>query len=237
MVDTVFSAKSPVFRWNSERSAFNKFVQRKVILLLAFLNTEHWILSTAVAKDFGTQGTTYPIEEEDPITLILQKLNTMAENGDLERRNQEIASKTKASIERPKPVEGITKASKSRVFYYNPTYVVEQDLKDHKGQVFAHKGERINPLEKVSFSQTLIFFDGDDEDQKAWAQTKLKGNSVKLVLVKGAPLELSKLWGTHIYFDQNGYLTGKLGIAHVPAIVANENKQLRIEEVSLKERQ
>lgn len=212
-----------------------KTVFRKNTLLVCSILTLQ--LSALSAKDYGTHGTTYVIEEEDPIALILQKLKTMAENGDLERRNQEIAAKTRASIERPKPVEGITKASKSRVFYYDPTYVVEQDLKDHKGQVFAHKGERINPLEKVSFSQTLIFFDGDDEDQKDWAQSKIKENSVKLVLVKGAPLELSKLWDTHIYFDQNGYLTGKLGISHIPAIVTEENKRLRIEEVSLKERQ
>ena len=221
MVKTVFSAKPPLFRKNG-------------LLACSILTLQLGVLS---AKDFGTQGTTYVIEEEDPIALILQKLKTMAKNGDLERRNQEIAAKTRASIERPKPVLGITKAIKSRVFYYDPTYVVEQDLKDHKGQVFAHKGERINPLEKISFSQTLIFFDGDDEDQKAWAQIKIKENAVKLVLVKGAPLELSKLWDTHIYFDQNGYLTGKLGIAHVPAIVTEENKRLRIEEVSLKERQ
>ncbi len=208
--------------------------RRNSLLVCSVLTLQPDIL---YAKDFGTQGTTFLIEEEDPIQLIQQKLKTMEESGDLERRNQEIASKTKASIERPKPVLGITKASESRVFYYDPTYVVEQDLKDHKGQVFAHKGDRINPLEKVSFSQTLIFFNGDDEDQKAWAQSKLKENSVKLVLVKGAPLKLSKLWDTHIYFDQNGYLTGKLGIAHVPAIVTEENKRLRIEEVSLKERQ
>ncbi len=205
-----------------------------VLLACSILTLQLGALS---AKDFGTQGTTYVIEEEDPIALIQQKLKTMDENGELEKHNQELQKKTKASIERPKPVPGITKAIKSRVFYYDPTYVVERDLKDHKGQVFAHKGDRINPLEKVSFSQTLLFIDGDDEDQCAWAKTKLNESSIKLVLVKGAPLELAKLWDTHVYFDQNGYLCKKLGISRVPAIVTEENKRLRIEEISLKDEQ
>jgi conjugal transfer pilus assembly protein TraW len=194
------------------------------------------LLGELSAKDFGTQGTTYVIEEENPIALIQQKLKIMADSGELEKRNQEIASITKASITRPKPVSGITKTTTPRVFYYDPTYRVERDLKDHKGQVFAVKDDLINTLDKVKFSQTLIFFDGDDEEQCAWAQTKIKDSSVKLVLIKGAPLELSQKWETHIYFDQNGYLTKKLGIRHVPAIVKEENKRIQIEEISLKEK-
>lgn len=171
----------------------------------------------------------------------------MEENGELERHNLELQKKTRAAIERPKPVEGISKATETRVFYYDPTYVVQGDIKDHQGKIIHSKGTRINPLETVGLSQGLLFFDGDDAGQITFAREKLKESSVKLILVKGAPLALSETWKVPVYFDQSGLLTKQLGIHHVPALVTQEsfhlpsdNKskgdfRLHIEEIELKE--
>jgi conjugal transfer pilus assembly protein TraW len=191
------------------------------------------------AKDFGVRGKITPIEEEDPIVLIQSKLKIMEEKGELERHNIALQKKTKAAIERPKTVEGITRTTKARVFYYDPTYIVQEDLKDHIGRIIHSKGTRLNPLETVTFSQGLLFFDGDDADQVAFAKEKLKeksaGSSVKLILVKGAPLSLSEELKVPVYFDQSGLLTKKLGIHHVPALVTQEGMRLRIEEVKVED--
>ncbi|OJW54590.1 MAG: type-F conjugative transfer system protein TraW [Alphaproteobacteria bacterium 41-28] len=189
------------------------------------------------ADDFGTHGVIYPIEEEDTIVLIQQQLRNMEESGELARHNTALQKKTKAAIERPKPVEGITKASKERIFYFNPSYVVKEDLKDHQGRIVAKKGTKINPFETVSLSQNLLFFDGEDSEQREYAQQKLKDEKVKLILVKGAPLALSEEWSVSVYFDQGGLLTKKLGIRHVPALVSQEKLQLRIEEINLGEQE
>lgn len=186
------------------------------------------------AKDFGTHGVVFFIEEEDPVALIQNKLKKMEDNGELELRNRELQQKTKVAIERPKPVEGISNASESRVFYYNPTYVVQKDLKDHAGRIFYKKGTRINPLETMNLSHSLLFFDGDDPKQVAFAQEKLKENSIKLILIKGAPLALSEELKAPVYFDQGGLLTKKLEIKHVPVLVTQEDLHLRIEEIQLK---
>jgi conjugal transfer pilus assembly protein TraW len=203
-----------------------------------------------MSKDFGVRGKVAPIEEHDPIVLIQSKLKSMEERGELERHNLELQKKTQAAIERPKPVEGVTNAQKGRVFYYDPTYVVKEDLKDHLGG-FYKKGTRVNPLETVSLSQNLLFFDGDDPDQVAFAKEKLKDVPLKLILTKGAPLALSETWKVPVYFDQSGRLTKQLGIHHVPALVtqgmlSNQDKdnlsgnkhkpelRLRIEEINLK---
>ncbi len=188
------------------------------------------------AKDFGTHGTIAPIEEHDPIVLIQSKLKIMEERGELERHNLELQKKTKAAIERPKPVESISKAAETRIFYYDPTYVVKEDLKDHKGKIIHPKGMRINPLETVNLSQNLLFFDGDNEDQVAFAKEKLKGRSLKLILTNGAPLALSEELKIPVYFDQSGLLTKKFRIHHVPAVVTQEELRLRIEEIDLKEK-
>lgn len=185
------------------------------------------------AKDLGSHGITYPIDEEDPIALIQQKLKQMQDSGDLEKHNKELQKKAKASIERPKPVEGIIRATEARVFTHDPSYRVPEDLKDHFGQVFAKKGTIINPLETIGLAQELVFIDSDDEDQKTWAINKASQDYVKIILVKGAPLALSEELKSPVYFDQNGVLTKKLNIKHVPAVVSQSELRLRVEEIKL----
>ena len=74
------------------------------------------VSSPLMAKDFGTQGMISPIEEADPIQLIQNKLQGMDQRGELEAHNRELQKKTRASIERPKPVEGVTRAEAARTF-------------------------------------------------------------------------------------------------------------------------
>ncbi|MBY0501645.1 MAG: type-F conjugative transfer system protein TraW [Alphaproteobacteria bacterium] len=210
--------------------------------MTAFLSTEYWALNTASARDLGTHGVIFPIEEEDPIQLIQQKLKVLKENGEMERHNRILQKKTIAAVKRPKPVEGITRATESRIFYYDPSYIVKEDMTDHQGRVFIKKGTKINPLETVSLSQNLLFFDGDDREQVSWAQNFLSAKksegkhqkeAVKLILIKGAPLSLSEEFKIPVYFDQGGLLIKKLGIQYVPAFVTQEDLRLRIEEVPL----
>lgn len=187
------------------------------------------------AKDMGNHGVVYPIKEEDPIVLIQHKLKRMEKSGELEHHYNVLQQKTKAAIERPRSVEGISKAAEARIFYYDPTYTVPENLKDHTGKVFYKKGTKVNPFETVSLSQNLLFFDGDDPEQVLFAKERLKGLSVKLILVKGAPLALSEELKTPVYFDQSGLLTKKLGLRHVPALVTQDALLLRIEEFNLQE--
>jgi conjugal transfer pilus assembly protein TraW len=210
-------------------------VIRKTIFILLCLGQ-----SIALhAKDFGVRGKIATIEEDDPLVLVQSKLKSMKERGELERHNRELQKKTRMAIERPKPVEGLSKAKESHIFYYDPTYIVPEDIKDHTGQIFYKKGTKINPLETISLSQELLFFDGDDEDQVAFVKEKLNEklaeSSIKLILVKGAPLALSEELKVPVYFDQSGLLTKKLGIHHVPALVTQHGLHLRIEEIKMED--
>ena len=42
-----------------------------------------------------------------------------------------------------------------------------------------------------------------------------------------------KAWRTPIYYDQQGLLTRRLGIRQVPALVSQEGRLLRIDEISV----
>lgn len=217
-------------------------VMKKILSLFLYLLAQPNALQ---AKDLGIHGLIYPIEEQDPIVLIQKKLQRMEETGELKNHIQKLQQKTKDFVKRPKPSPGITKAMKTRVFYYDPIYTAKEDLKNHLGQIIHKKGTRFNPLETVSLSQDLLFIDGDDPDQKRWAFDRIqklerrdqksetrdeksavdhqKDRKVKLILVKGAPLALSQELGIPVYFDQGGFLVKKLGIQHIPAIVSQSN--------------
>lgn len=206
-------------------------IPSKILFFLLYLGQ----LFACNAKDFGVRGKITPIEEDNPLVLIQSKLKIMEQRGELERHNRELQKKTRMAIERPKPVEGIFKAKETHIFYYDPTYIVPENLKDHQGRIIHSKGTRLNPLETVTLSQGLLFFDGDDIDQVAFAKEKLKEklaeSSVKLILIKGAPLALSEELKVPVYFDQSGLLIKKLGIHHVPALVTQEGVRLRVEEI------
>ncbi|MBA3814775.1 MAG: type-F conjugative transfer system protein TraW [Alphaproteobacteria bacterium] len=215
---------------------------KHICFFFAFLITDYCLrqsgtLNTAQAKDLGVHGALAPIEEIDPIEIIQQKLKVMEESGELKKRNVELQKKARASVERPKLVEGITRATSSRTFTFDPTYIAKEDLYDHQGRVFAKKGTKINPLENISLSQNLVFFDGDDGEQLAWVKDQLaKPEGLKptrLILVRGTPLKLAEELEIPVYFDQSGTLTTKLAIKHVPAFVSQVNLHLKIEEIIL----
>lgn len=84
-------------------------------------------------------------------------------------------------------------------------------------------------------SRHLLFFDARDAKQVAKAQelTALYQGKVKPILVGGSYMDLMKTWGRPVYFDQQGSLVKKLGITRVPALVSQEGRRLRIDELVL----
>ena len=180
------------------------------------------------AKDFGTVGHIYEIKEQDLIEYIKSKLQKV----DLEALQEEMREKVRSSVERPKAVPDITNAQEDKNWYFDPTYVLKEDLKDHEGVLIYPKGTIINPLEKTRLSKALIFINGDEELQVKYALKESLDKQVKIVLTKGSPLELQKKHKIWIYFDQFGFLTTKLGIKHVPAVVNQEGLRLKIQELS-----
>lgn len=143
----------------------------------------------AQGRDFGTVGHTFKIIEEDLLASIQAKLKTLEETGSLTSHQASVQEKMLASVQRPEAVEGLSKTKNPKTFSYDPSIWVPYDLKDHKNTVFAKAGTFVNPLETHSFSKKWVFIDGDDTSQLQWA---LKQEPCKMILVKGAPFDLSE---------------------------------------------
>lgn len=99
-------------------------------------------------------------------------------------------------------------------------------------KVVTGKGDTVNPLDKVPFSQVLFFIDGDDKEQVNWARQQLAGQtSVKVILVNGNIKETSDALNERIYFDQSGVLTRKFGFEHIPARISRDGHVMKVEEI------
>ena len=185
------------------------------------------------AQDLGVIGPVYPIAEPSLLEVILSKLREAEASGVLARLQRDTQTNVKRGIEQPAPVAGITKTTKTRSFYYDPSIVVPYAITDADGNVIVAPGSKVNPLDTVSLSKALLFFDARDAAQVGRARNILdeRGGKVKLILTGGSYLDLMRRWKRPVYFDQQGSLTEKLGIRHVPALVTQEGKRLRIDEI------
>lgn len=184
------------------------------------------------AKDLGTWGNVFEPAEQDMLAFIQERLNGMAQTGELDRLQQEATDRVKAHAVRPPPVEGLTKAKAYRSVVWDPTFTVKETITDMQGNVIARKGDTVNPLDKVPFSQVLLFIDGDDKAQVKWARQQLTGQtSVKVILVNGSIKETSDVLNERIYFDQSGVLTRKFGFEHIPVRISRDGRVMKVEEI------
>jgi conjugal transfer pilus assembly protein TraW len=183
------------------------------------------------AKDLGVYGETFPIVEDNLLKVIQQKLQTLEHKGKIVVHQQELARKAAHRIQNPPAVEGLKTTTTPRAWLYDPRLKVQDDIKDHQGKIIVAKGTVVNPLDTVSWGAPLLFLNGDDPAQIAWA--KGQDPTSKWVLIKGQPLELEEQLGRPIYFDQGSMLVRKFGIQQVPCRITQQDKSLKVEEIKL----
>jgi len=184
------------------------------------------------ARDYGQQGTVWAIAEPDLLAQIHARLMSLEKSGETAKLNEELKRRTVARVNRPEPVAGLVAASATRRWRFDPTVTLERDIADDKGRVVIAAGTRVNPLDTVRLREPLVFLDGDDEAQLAWASRRF-GSKAKLILVRGAPLELMKARQRRLYFDQGGHLVKRFGIRAVPATVEQDGRALLVTEQAI----
>jgi len=173
----------------------------------------------ARATDLGTVGPTYEIAEPHLLQMI----------------EQEARQRGTDSVRQPTPVAGVRTTAAPRTFYYDPTYTLDQNILGAKGELLFAAGTQANPLNVVSMTRHLLFFDARDTRQVRRARELMAHyqGKVKPILTGGSYLDLMKSWRIPVYYDQQGLLTRRLGITQVPALVSQEGKRLRIDEMEV----
>jgi len=187
------------------------------------------------AKDFGTIGPVFPVTEPSLLETIQLRLRAMETSGELEDLREQMQSTTKSYVNRPRPVQGLSKATEYASFEIDLSITLERDLADHQGRIFARAGTRVNPLAYSRFNKRIIVFDGDDPAQVTFALSDGNELDTLLVLTKGAPLQLMKSHGRRFYFDQQGVITGRFQIARLPSVITRQDPMMLVEEIPLGE--
>ena len=183
------------------------------------------------ARDYGQRGAVFPVIERDLLEQIHARLAQMEKSGETARLNEELKRRTIARVNRPDPVSGLVRAHENRSWAFDPTITLAADIRGAKGELIHAAGTRVNPLDSVKLRGDLLFIDGDDPSQIAWALRQ--DPQAKLILVKGAPLELMKARQRRFFFDQGGKLTHQFGIRATPARVRQNGRVLEVSEIAL----
>lgn len=186
-----------------------------------------------LARDYGQAGAMFTIAEPDLLEVIRRRLVTLETSGATARLNAELKQRTIARVNRPVPVAGLARATTARIWRFDPTVTLERAIADDKGRTIWAAGTRVNPLDSVPLRNALLFIDGDDPAQLAWALARMRGAPTKPILVKGAPLELMRTRKVRFYFDQGGTLVRHFSIRALPALVEQQGRALRVSEIAL----
>ena len=185
----------------------------------------------ARALDLGVIGPSYEISEPHLLQMIEQRLRAKERSGELKRLEDQARERGIATVRNPPPVAGLHSTEMARTFYFDPSFTLDRNILGPRGELLFVAGTRKNPLEVVPLSRHLLFFDGRDARQVGRARQLI--GRIKPILVGGSYLELMKSWRIPVYFDQQGLLTRRLGIAQVPALVSQEGLRLRIDELEI----
>lgn len=187
------------------------------------------------AKNLGVIGHAYPIAEMNFLEWIQTRLQEKINNGELAQWQTAQNTSMHAYADRPTPVAGLTPAQQHKSWLYDPTLTLMHDVYDAEGNIKLSAGTRLNPLDHVTWTNTLLFYDGDDAAQVNWVMQinqQLKGH-VMLILTQGSISEQTTKLKKRVYFDQGGQLVQRFGITHLPASVMQDEKQLRITEIKI----
>lgn len=199
------------------------------------------ICSTTMALgfDFGKVGTSFVVEEEGFIEMMLRKLKEV----NWKAENEKMKNIAIRRVQNPIAVAGIKPATENREFWHDPTYTLKEDVVLPCGKVLHKAGKAVNPLDYMDLERKLFFIDGREARQVEWLKQQLVPDSSneenkpenRVILVGGSVFDLQEELGSEVYFDQAGELTTRFGIRGSPALAKQDGKLIRVEEFCLDE--
>lgn len=194
------------------------------------------VASASIAANLGTIGPTYGIAEPHLLQMIEQRLHAKRLSGELARLEQEAGTRGSEAIRKPAPVDAVRTTTAPRSFHVDPSITLTQNIFGPQGELLYAAGTRANPLDVVALSRQLLFFDARDPRQVRQAHGLMSQapQKFKPILTGGSYLQLMQAWRVPVYYDQLGLLTRRLGIAQVPALVYQEGRQLRVDELEVR---
>ena len=194
-----------------------------VFILLTFV-------TTVQAKHLGTFGATYPIAEKD----ALQEIREKAKSIDWDKAFNRNMWEKKLKAYRPSELKPLPRAEREKVFTVDLTYTLEFDIPDGKGGVLYPKGYTFNPLDYVSFPNTLVFIDGSDPIQVDWLESSDYSTdaNIMILITGGSYYDLfARLKRPVFYADAR--IVERFSLSAVPAVVHQKENLFEVREIAI----
>ncbi|MCB1073875.1 MAG: conjugal transfer protein TraW, partial [Chlamydiia bacterium] len=182
--------------------------------------------------DFGIQGQTFPIEEQNLKNVLQAKAELLSQEG-VEKHARRLGEKIQEKGGLFKKVSWIKEATHYSSFFYDPSIFLEEDILDAEGKILFAKGRKINPLDHVTLDSGLLFFDGENPKHIKWAESQ--EGEFKWILTNGNPLKLQEEKERSVFFDQGEFYSKKFQIKRIPCRITQAEKVLLVEEIPIKE--
>jgi conjugal transfer pilus assembly protein TraW len=191
--------------------------------------------AAAVAKDYGVVGSTFVPVEESLIDMFQRKLDEAGRSGRLAEIEADMKARVVAGVSRPKPVAGLSPATQYFAYDWDPTVVAQEDYRDLNGRIVVPKGQTVNPLDVNDMGAVLLFVDGDNPAELAWAfeRSDALSGAARIILVDGSPIEVMRTHKRRVYFDQQSMLSKQFALKHTPSSIRQDGRKLLIEEFPL----
>ena len=171
-----------------------------------------------------------PIKERNILEVLQEKLASPVGQNLLREFETNLKKMSEEKHYVPTPVASLTLTPEHRSYLFDPSVSLAQDLVDHNQICFYKAGDQVNPLEHMTLSKEYLFIDGDRPDQISWAKRLQSHKKVMVILVKGDPMRLMVEQDIKVFFDQEGAMTKRFQLTHVPCSLAQDGKRLRITE-------
>ncbi|MGS0922326.1 hypothetical protein ACR30T_01845 [Neisseria gonorrhoeae] len=81
---------------------------------------------------------------------------------------KEVQDRINRSALNLQPLEGLAKATKGSVRYFDPSYTLTETIYDQDGQIIAPAGTVVKPLEAAPIPFKMFFFDGGNLTKSNW---------------------------------------------------------------------
>ncbi|HEZ4832874.1 TPA: conjugal transfer protein TraW [Neisseria meningitidis] len=213
--------------------SYTKKIASVASLVILATGISSWVAaSTPSVEKIGDKiGTTYPIAEKHAIREIEARLKAKQDSGQLAAMQKEVQDRINRSALNLQPLEGLAKATKGSVRYFDPSYTLTETIYDQDGQIIAPAGTVVKPLEVAPILFKMFFFDGREPDQIELAKKLAAeyGESFMPILTAGNWYELSLEMNQAVYYDQEGRMSKSFQLNEVPSLVSQERDRLRVE--------
>jgi conjugal transfer pilus assembly protein TraW len=195
-----------------------------VTLLLTMLS------SSLFAVDLGVVGKTYPIIEKSALTEI----KDAAARVDWEKVFDKKKMEKSIRDFKPKETVYLPKASRERTRLVDMSYTNPNDIRDAHGKLMYPKGYTFNPLDYVSFPNTIVVLNGADKDQVKWFKSLPNNTDIKVMLIvtAGSYYELGEELGRPAFFI-NSLIVQRFQLEYVPSIVQQKGNMMEVKEIDV----